>query len=147
MIRKNSIETHSALMIKRDSERERFLEMLQQYNLEGKNEPSRFDAIKRRYEFANTQWEGHSGFRLKLLGEQARELFAIAESVIELNKKIIARLPDVVLAVRNEMEVPLDRDFYEAQGKEQTRKMDEAWIAAKERLKITFQSSAGTQPS
>lgn len=146
MIRKSGIETHAELMLKRDSERERFLEMLQQYNLEMESEPARFEAIKKQYEFSNTQWEGHSTLRLQLLRQQAQEQFAIAERAVELNKKILLWLPEAVLAVRTEMEMPLDREFYEAQWREQTRKMEEAWVAARERLAITFQSSSGTQP-
>jgi len=147
MIRKSAIETHASIMEKRDSERSRFLEMMQQYNLDWKNEPARFEAMKTQYEFANTQYEAHSGARLQLLGEQAREQMTVAERVVELGKRTATRLPDAVLAVRSEMEMPLDRTFYEAQWQDQIRKMDEAWAAAKARLSVTFQSSSGMQPT
>jgi hypothetical protein len=134
-------------MVKRESERDRFLEMLRQHNLDRTIDAGRFEAINKQYEFSNTQWEAHSTLRLKLLREQAQEQLVIAERSLELNKKILARLPDAVLAVRNEMEMPLDREFYEAQWRVQTQKMEEAWVAAKARLTATLQSSAGTQPT
>jgi type II secretory pathway pseudopilin PulG len=141
MIRKSAIETHAALEEKATSEKETFIGMMQQYNLARTNEPAKLDAIKAQYEFANTQWETHSGIRLRLLGEQAQEQFAIAERSIDLNRRIVLRLPDAVLAIRSEMELPFDRGFYEAEWQEYTRKMDAAWSAAKERLAITFQEA------
>jgi hypothetical protein len=147
MIRKSAIETHAARMAERDSERSRFLEMMRQYNLDRKNEPARFEAIEAQYELANTQYEAHVRPRLQLLNEQAQEQMVMAERVIELGKKTAMRLPDAVLAVRSEMEMPLDRAFYEAQWCDQIRKMDETWAAAKARLAATLQSSAGAQPT
>jgi type II secretory pathway pseudopilin PulG len=139
LIRKSAIETHSVLLGKAASERDRFIGMMKEYNLERSNDPARFKAIEKQHEFANSQWEYHDKIRQKLLGEQAKEQLTVAERVFELSRKIlVTRLPDAVLAVRKEMEMPLDREFYEALWQEQTRKLDEAWRETKDRLAKIF---------
>jgi hypothetical protein len=134
-IRRGAIDTHTSFVEKADSERGRFIAMMQQYNLEGTADPEKFKAIEKQHEFANSQWEYHSGMRQQLLRQQATEQLAVAERVFELSRNIVlTRLPNAVLAVRKELEMPLDRVFYEALWQEQTRKIDEAWRAAKGRL-------------
>lgn len=60
----------------------------------------------------------------------------LAENVIERTRRIVPLMPTAVLAVRSEMEMPLDRVFYEAQWQEQIRKMEEAWAEAKARINL-----------
>jgi hypothetical protein len=136
VIRKSSIDTHAALRDQAMSERERFVGMLQRCNLEGINEPAKIEAINRQHEFASKQWDFHEGERQRLQAEQLQAQLLIAERSMELNRALIAHLPNAVLAVRREMELQLDRLFYESEWQEQVRKMDEAWSAAKGRLAI-----------
>jgi hypothetical protein len=45
---------------------------------------------------------------------------------------MVALLPAAVLAVRDEFAMPLDREFYESEWREQMQKMDAAWQATKD---------------
>lgn len=133
-IRKAAIDTHDALMMQAHDDRVRCNRMLEQYNLEGANEPQRWQMIQKQYEFATERWEDQNAKRAALQAEQLRETIEISNRLIEMNGTIIPHLPRAVLAVRAELEMQIDSDWYTAQWLDQVQQAGTAWMAAKERF-------------
>lgn len=126
-IRKQMIDTHAALLNKTNADRERFIAMMQQYNLQGIKDVEKWKAVDAQYQFASSQFETQKRNADQLRIEQLKGQLEIGERVMDLAARNTTLLPDAILAVRNEMGMPLDRIRYERNWELQREKMREAW--------------------
>jgi hypothetical protein len=73
--------------------------------------------------------------KAQLLSNQSRAHLAAFDSSIGLTKEIAKLLPNAILAVRKEMDLPLDRRLLEGLWSEQFEKVGQAWARVKEQVK------------
>jgi hypothetical protein len=126
-VRMQNIETHVALMNRANADRERLLATMQQYNLQGIKDSEKWNALNVQFGFANQQFEAQSQLAARLRIDQMKEQLAVSEYVREIAERNTILLSNAVLAVRNEMEMPLDKKQYERQWAAQREKLDEGW--------------------
>lgn len=70
------------------------------------------------------------------IGIHSEALIAAFDHGITSTKEVAKLLPNAILAVRKEMDLPLDRLLLERLWREQFEKVGHAWARAKEQLKI-----------
>jgi hypothetical protein len=133
-LRNAKIDTHTALLQKALEDQARFTRMLETHNLEGGRDSARVKAIQKQYEFASESYNDHYTKRAHFQAEQISEHRAVVDHMMDLNRNLVRLLPRAVLAVRAEMELRLDAEWYEAQWLEQIRFMDAAWAEINARL-------------
>jgi hypothetical protein len=138
-IRESAIDTHVQFMQQAHDDRMRFNRLLEQYNLDGANEPGRRAMIQSQYEFATELWEEHNAKRARFQAEQTQEQMEVADRLIEMNQNITPLLAPAVLAVRAELEMPLDQGWYMSQWQDQMLQADVAWADAKKRFAALHQ--------
>lgn len=106
-------------------ERDRMVELMKQLNFEGTQEARRWDFVKNTFEFeqqrVNDCLKQHEALHNKL--KKAWTPFA-AECFSTLNK-LNALLPAAVKAVRDELELPIDFEFYKKAIDENLRRQQE----------------------
>jgi hypothetical protein len=153
-IRKKMIETHVALMNKAGSDRERFIAIMQQYNLQGVRDKEKWDAVNAQAQYASEQFDSQRTIVDQLGIDQTKGQLEISERIMELAARNTKLLPDAILAVRNEMEMPLDRIRYERNWELQREKMSEAWTPVRsdiekliEKMEADARSQAAPPPS
>jgi hypothetical protein len=137
LIRKHAIDTHVNLMNKAGAERERFVAMMQQFNLEGMRESPRWHAVEVQSKSANEQFALQKSTITKLRAEQMEEQMETGRRGVNLVAQIARLLPGAMAAVRGEIEMPLDRRRYEQLWNVQISKVDYTWKQAMDRIRNT----------
>jgi hypothetical protein len=137
LIRKHAIDTHVNLMNKAGAERERFVAMMQQFNLEGMRESPRWHAVEVQSKSANEQFALQKSTITKLRAEQMEEQMETGRRGFNLVAQIARLLPGAMAAVRGEIEMPLDRRRYEQLWNVQISKIDYTWKQAMDRIRNT----------
>jgi hypothetical protein len=127
VLRKQMIETHDGLARKADLDRERLLALMQEYNLQLVKDQEKRDALNVQFEIASNTSASQHHMALELRLSQVREQLAVTERVQALARLNTKLLPEAVLAVRKEMDLPLDRIAYERLWAAQQEKMEQAW--------------------
>jgi hypothetical protein len=89
-------------------------------------------ALSAQVQFASGQFESLKSAGDQLRIEQLKEQLESGERVMELVARNIRFLPSAVLAVRNEMGMPLDAVRYQRSWERQERRMGEAWIPVRD---------------
>jgi hypothetical protein len=138
MIRKTAIDLEGTFVDAALAERKRFTAMMQQLNLDGVTDPSKWDPIRRQSEFAAETYASHAATKDELWRQQIEGTFAIVRHSLALVEKLIRLLPPAILAVRSEMEMPLDAEWYADLWSEQLANMK----IVTERLLASLKQSA-----
>ena len=126
-IRKQDIDTHVALMNKAGADRERLIAMMQQYNLQGIRDAEKWNALNAQAQFVSEQFETLKKTADRLRIDQLKEQLEIGDRVAEIAAINATFLPEAVLAVRSEMDMPLDRTRYLRLWETQRQRMRETW--------------------
>jgi hypothetical protein len=146
-IRKRMIDTHVALMNKASADRERFIAIMQQYNLQGVRDKEKWDAVNVQAQYASEQFDSQRKNVDQLGIDQTKGQLEISERVMELAVRITRLLPDAVIAVRNEMRMPLDTIRYQRSWALQREKMSEAWAPVRSDIeKLIEKMEADARP-
>jgi heme exporter protein D len=111
-IRQAAINLESTFMDTALAERKRFTAMMQQLNLEGVRDAAKWDPIKRQSDLAADTYRSHAETRQVLWNEQVKDTLALAARSIAVAEQAIPLLPPAILAVRKEMDAPLDPEWY-----------------------------------
>jgi hypothetical protein len=143
-VRKSAIDTHDGSANKALVEQERFVAMTQQYNLEGITDQQKRKAVDDQFKLAQQRFEYNSGRANELRIEQMTEILEIGRRSVTLVKQITRLLPNAVLAVRSEFEIPLDEERYQQLANAQIADVDRVYTEAMGRLRSMMDQSAAS---
>jgi hypothetical protein len=143
MVRKSGIAQEQTFIDAALAERKRFTAMLQQLNLDGVTDKSKRDAILAQNAIATKTHESHIAAQGELWRLQLEGIFDIVRHSLALADKVTRLLPPAILAVRSEMDLPLDAAWYASLWEEQLANVR----AVTERLLESLrEQSAGAAP-
>jgi hypothetical protein len=145
VIRKGEIDTHDMLMNKAGLERERFVAMTQQMNLDGVKDQARWSAVDAQYKFATEQFETHYTKAVELRTQQMNELTAVGHRAINFVSQLTMLLPNAILSVRGELEIALDEERYKHLWAQQTGNVSRTFNEAMDQLKRICPPAAALQ--
>jgi hypothetical protein len=119
LITKASIAHEQTFIDAALAERKRFTAMLQQLNLDGVTDKTKRDPIFAQSKIASENHESHIAAMNKLWRQQLEGIEGIVSHLQTVADKVTRLLPPAILAVRSEMELPLDPAWYESKWDEQ----------------------------
>jgi hypothetical protein len=123
MIRKAAIDLEGTFVDAALAERKRFTAMMQQLNLDRVTDPAKWDPIRRQSEIAAEMYASHAATKNELWRAQVEGIFAIVHHSLALADKLVRLLPPAILAVRSEIDMPLDAAWYAGLLSEQLANM------------------------
>jgi heme exporter protein D len=112
MVRKAGIAQQQTFIDAALAERKRFTAMLQQLNLDGVTDETKRDPIFAQSRFATETHQSHIAAMGELWRLQLEGIFDIAHHSLALADKVSRLLPPAILAVRSEMDLALDPEWY-----------------------------------
>lgn len=142
MIRKAAIDLEGTFLDAALAERKRFTAMMQQLNLDRETDPAKWDPIRRQSEVAAETYASHAARKDQLWREQTDGIFAIVHHSLALTDRLVRLLPPAILAVRSEMDLPLDAEWYSGLWSEQLANMK----IVTEKLLASLRQSTGAAP-
>jgi hypothetical protein len=140
VIRKSAIDLQQTLFDSALAEQNRITAMMQQLNIDGVIDPARWERLRDQHRIAAEDCVRHSTRQSELWREQLADMSALGEHLFARIEKLVRLLPAAILAVRSEMENPLDADWYKALWSEQTANMK----VATSKLIESLRQSTGT---
>lgn len=140
MTRKAAIDLEGTFVDAALAERKRFTAMMQQLNLEEVTDENKWGPIRRQSEMAAEVYARHAERKNELWREQVAGIIAIVRHCLALVDKLVRLLPPAILAVRSEMEMPLDAEWYAGLWSDQLANMK---IVTDKLLASLNQSAAG----
>jgi len=123
MIRKSAIDLEGTFLAAALAERKRFTAIMQQFNLDQVRDESKWEPVRRQSEIATQTYATHAAKQSELWRQQVEGITEIARHSFWLTDKLVRLLPPAILAVRSEMEMPLDAEWYAGLWSEQLAKM------------------------
>jgi hypothetical protein len=142
MTRKSSIDLEGTFVDSALAERKRFTAMMQQLNLDRVTDPAKWEPILAQSNLAAETYASHAATKDELEREQTEGVFAIVRHSLVLAEKLGRLLPPALLAVRSEMDMPLDPEWYTGLWSEQTAHMR----IATENFLASIERPASTPP-
>lgn len=112
MTQKSKLTQMDANIAASAQERSRMLEMMKQYNLERKKDPQKFQTIQGAFEFQQKQVLDALPERNALAAQFLEAQFEIAKTSTEELGKLWTHVVPAILAVREELGIPLDGNQY-----------------------------------
>ncbi|MES2182230.1 MAG: chromosome partitioning protein ParA [Pseudomonadota bacterium] len=110
--RKNKIALLEEFRTKAHSEVERCISIMGNLNLEGNSDEHKWDTLKRNIEFQSKTRDDYAKEINSLTKEQNFELLAFSNKCVERSFQITTLLPDVVLAIREELGLTISNEAY-----------------------------------
>ncbi len=110
--RKHSIEVSAILRDKSHKEIESYILLMKDLNLAGNKNPDLWDTIKSRIEFEKKQNEKYQKEIDELWSTQTKEHLVFVEKCMNTFFEISDLLPKAVLAVRDELDLEINKDEY-----------------------------------
>jgi len=110
--RKVAIDLQDTFLDAALAERKRFTAMMQQLNLDGVTDASKWEPINCQNTIATEAYESHSATKAALWKAQVENVYAIIRHAMEIADQLTQLLLPAILAVRSEMELPLDAESY-----------------------------------
>jgi hypothetical protein len=92
--------------------REQILELMKQYNIDGLNDPQRFKTLQSNFDFEQKRIMEATGQFSKMERELAEKLLALSEECAAVSQTLGELVIPVVVAVREELGVPIDPVAY-----------------------------------
>lgn len=110
--RKNTIEMLEGFHSKAQSEIERYIAIMKNLNLEGNQDKRLWDTINNSIQFETKQRDEYSQEISELWETQNKEHLEFTQNCMNRFFEITSLLPDAVLAVREELNLPISNDAY-----------------------------------
>lgn len=120
--RKNKITLMTNFIDKSLKEVDRYIELMKQLNLGGNADPRVWQVVTDNLEFERKRQEGYDNQKQQLLREQKNELLQFTKLCIERFIGVSQYIPPAVFAVREELELALDKEAYLKMFNENTEK-------------------------
>jgi len=111
-LRKIEIDILAGLIAKASSAQDQNLEMMKQYNLEAKPDLARWAALENFFKHTQDLHEQHAKEQERLWDEQRREVTEFAELCMLHSIHVAKLMPPALFAVRDELELPIDKERY-----------------------------------
>ncbi|HEB62833.1 MAG TPA: hypothetical protein ENI82_06745 [Bacteroidetes bacterium] len=111
--RKNDIENTYKLYNDSSKEKDRLLELIKEFNLQGSTDKRRWEAINNRYDFENQQTDEYNKELDELEDKNSKELKEYAMKCYVSLKEVGQPITVAISAIRKEMEIPFDSDEYQ----------------------------------
>lgn len=143
MERHNSVNNLSKLYEKTLSEGQQLIELMKNYNLEGKKDERKWQVISENYKFIEAKQNELSKQIDELNVIQQKERFLFTRLVIEKLSFISTLIPPAVFAVRHDLKLPLDEEAFlkiQSESLVKTKKAAEKFLSKIQQL-IDTQSS------
>jgi hypothetical protein len=118
-LKKTGIEAHQKYMDRADAERWKLIDQMKQHNLSGSLDHAAFDRLKDQAEIEKQAFDTHSEQQKTLRQELFAGQMEMGEKSTDLAAKAAAQIPDVLIACREELELPIDADGYRTMFAEQ----------------------------
>jgi hypothetical protein len=119
LITKASIAHEQTFIDAALAQRKRFTAMLQQLNLDGVTDKTKRDPVLAQSTIATENHQFHIAAMNELWRQQLKGIEGIVSHLQAVADKVTRLLPPAILAVRSEMELPLDPAWYESKWDEQ----------------------------
>ena len=111
-MRKNDIDFLTGLINKAAGAQDQNLEMMKQYNLEAKPDSARWTVLENYFKHTQDTHAQHANEQKLLLDEQMREVIEFAELCMLRSVQVSNLIPPALFAVRDELELPIDKERY-----------------------------------
>jgi len=111
--RKNDIENIYKLYNDSSKEKDRLLELVKEFNLQGSTDKKRWEAINNRYDFESQQTDKYNKELEELEDTNDKELKEYAMKCYLSLKEVGQPITVAISAIRKEMEIPFDSDEYQ----------------------------------
>lgn len=106
--RRQTIATEKALMDRSNAEQQQSIELMKQFNLAGDTDKAAWQRIQRQFESERTAHERHANNLTELWCQQNDDIRRSVARMTELALKVTLLIPEAVIAVREEIELPID---------------------------------------
>jgi fructose-specific component phosphotransferase system IIB-like protein len=146
MIRKAAIAHEQTFIDAALAERKRFTAMLQQLNLDGITDEAKRGRILAQSAIATKNHEAHIAALNELWRVQLEDMQDIVSHSLALADRVTRLLPVAILAVRSEMELPLDAEWYAGLWSEQLANLKRVTENMLESLRKSSEQRAADQP-
>lgn len=110
--RQQEINIQNGLLEKSAAERDRMLELMKEYNLQGSVDKRLWDVINNNFEFEKKRSDEYISKIDKLAKINGREQIQLALECLEASKEISGLFIPAINSVRKEMEIPFDEQAY-----------------------------------
>lgn len=110
--RKNTIETLERLRSNAEGEISSYISLMKKLNLDGGQDKRMWDAIDDGVKFETSQRDQYTQEINKLWQIQNKERLELTRSCMDRFFEVVTLLPDAVLAVREELNLPISNDAY-----------------------------------
>lgn len=94
-------------------QRDGTLEMMRQFNLEGAKDPQKWGALQSNYQYEADSVQQSIAQHGKLSKQFSQKQLIFMRQCVEFSQKVSAQIPPLLLAVRNELDLPLDEKAYQ----------------------------------
>lgn len=138
---KTQIDINQKYIDKTLDEQERWIEIMQQFNLEGQHDQRAMDVLNQNYEHSAQSFERYSNENAKLWKDLGRKHIAFIELLFDRNTRLISNIPPAIFAVREELELPIDRDEYMKHFEESVKRNEDILKAFIIKAKALAESS------
>lgn len=135
--RKNEIEEFSQLITRSTQEEERIIEVMRQQNIEGNTDERLWKVLNDNIEFERAQRNNHQQRIQELQAIQNPAHLQFAEYCFAEALKVAELLPAAILAIRKELDLPLDEKQYLDMCKENVQKAREVFSEFVNKIKST----------
>lgn len=140
MIEKNSITILDNQIVDFGKERDRFLEMIKQHNIEGVVDGRRWNVLQENFEFEQKRIRDGTASRAKLLEALQPKQFAFARECVSNAAELGQLLIPILVAIRAELELEFDEEAYRQMISVSIVKQQEAFDGFVHRLTPNAQS-------
>lgn len=110
--RLNSIHVLEDLRKKAEKEIDRYIAMMKGLNLDGNDDRRLLGTLKNQLDFEKNQRDQFGDEIARLLDEQNSEHLVFTQKCLQTFFEILSLLPDVVLSIRRELDLPISDDAY-----------------------------------
>ncbi len=111
--KRDDIEILNNLINDSSKEKDRLLELMKEFNLQGSNDKRRWDVINDRYEYETKQTDKYISERDILSSENEIAIKAYAMECYKSLKAIGKPITEAIAAIRKEMDIPFDNEEYQ----------------------------------
>ena len=114
LMQKSSIDLITKLMDEHSAERNKNFELIKQYNLDGKNDPRRWDVLNKNYAFERDRVEEALKEREPLMADLTLNQMELGKECVVESARLSHLYVPTLIAMRDELELPIDGIRYGA---------------------------------
>ena len=129
--RQHEINSQNGLLAQSAAERDRMIELMKDFNLQGAVDNRLWDVINKNFEFEKNRCDEYRNKINELQQINGQEQIQLSLECLEASKEVSAFFVPAISAVRQEMDIPFDENAYR-------KTLEESWKAAQESVSEFF---------